>query len=228
MIEIITALAIALAKAILLFIGSYIFYHRVYDYYICKAHYSRQSICWTVSGFWGCYPIIGNLLTVLNVMFHQYRQGLNNHVMHYILDTWGGGYKPVLYTFFTGGPVIVISDPEIVEAMYTTKNCYFDKHPLIKQLSFCLTGESILFAETTKEWKEARKTISPSLYKGKLEGLTELAKDTVKCSLSHIRSLIKDGEGRFDLIQEINTTMIRVLLVCALGEDVSEEKIDYR
>ena len=52
--------------------------------------------------------------------------------MHHILSAWAGEYKPVMYKFFTGGPVIVISDPEIVEAMYTTKNSYFDKHPLVK------------------------------------------------------------------------------------------------
>ena len=79
-----------------------------------------------------------------------------------------------------------------------------------------------MFTETTKEWKDARKIISPSLYKGKLEGLTELTKETVKQSVKRFRSLIKDGEGRFDLIQEVNTTLVRVLLVCALGEDVSE------
>ena len=147
--------------------------------------------------------------------------------MHHILSAWAGEYKPVMYKFFTGGPVIVISDVEIVETIYTTKNCYFDKHPLVKQLCLCLTGESILFTETTKEWKDARKIISPSLYKGKLEGLTELTKETVKQSVKRFRSLIKDGEGCFDLIQEVNTTLVRVLLVCALGEDVSEEKIDY-
>ena len=121
----------------------------------------------------------------------------------------------------------MIADPDVVEAMYTTKNCFFDKHPIVKELLFCLTGESILLAETNKEWKEARKIISPSLYKGKLKGLTELTKESVRYSLNNMRSSLRSGAKSFDLIQEINTMMIRILLICALGEDVSEEKVDY-
>jgi hypothetical protein len=37
--------------------------------------------------------------------------------------------------------------------MYTTKNKYFDKHILVQDLCTCLIGESILFAETTENWK---------------------------------------------------------------------------
>ena len=50
---------------------------------------------------------------------------------------------------------VCISDVKVVEAMYTTKNKYFDKHPLIQELSACLTGNSILFAETSDDWRKS-------------------------------------------------------------------------
>ena len=78
--------------------------------------------------------------------------------------------------FITNGAGLAIRDVKVVEAMYTTKNKYFDKHPLIQELSACLTGNSILFAETSDDWRKSRKAISPAFYKGKLENLVEIAK----------------------------------------------------
>lgn len=69
-----------------------------------------------------------------------------------------------------------IFDVKVVEAMYTTKNKYFDKHSLTGDLAFCLTGDSILFANTTDDWRKSRKAMSPAFYKGKLEGLVLMAK----------------------------------------------------
>jgi hypothetical protein len=43
-----------------------------------------------------------------------------------------------------------ICDPKIVEDLYNSKNIYFDKHPIIKNLTKKLTGSSILFDETSK------------------------------------------------------------------------------
>lgn len=73
-----------------------------------------------------------------------------------------------------------MQDAAVVEAMYTTKNKYFDKHPLVKDLTHCLLGDSILFAETTQDWKKSRKAMSPAFYKGKLVQLVEIAKLSVE------------------------------------------------
>ena len=98
--------------------------------------------------------------------------------------------QSVLVGFFTGGTGILIADPAVVEAMYTTKNKYFNKHPIIKDLTYCLLGKSILLAETSKEWREARKTISPAFYKGKLLGMIEIARDSMKKSINRLRDIV--------------------------------------
>jgi hypothetical protein len=47
--------------------------------------------------------------------------------------------------------VINISDVKVVEALYTTRNMFFDKHPHVKHLTLRLTGNSILFDETSEK-----------------------------------------------------------------------------
>ena len=53
---------------------------------------------------------------------------------------FGDGYKPVALITLIEGPSLLISDPTVVEAMYTTKNKYFTKHPILKDLTLCLFG----------------------------------------------------------------------------------------
>ena len=81
---------------------------------------------------------------------------------------------------------MLISDPSVLQELYVQKNKYFDKHPLTKNVSYVLTGESILFAETTSDWRDTRKAISPAFYKGKLEGLTEIAKSAINTTILHL------------------------------------------
>ena len=88
-----------------------------------------------------------------------------DHAANSVVNMFAGGYKPVIICYYTGGACVLISDPTVVEAMYTTKNKYFSKHPVVKEMTLCLLGRSILFAETSAEWKEARKTLSPAFYK---------------------------------------------------------------
>lgn len=81
-------------------------------------------------------------------------------------------------------PGIIIGDVAVVEAMYTTKNKYFDKHDMIQVLTKVLLGESILLSPTSLEWKTSRKALSPSFYKGKLVSMVDLAKVSMRRTLS--------------------------------------------
>lgn len=116
---------------------------------------------------------------------------------------------------------MAISDPGVVKELYVQKNKYFDKHPLSKNVSYVLTGESILFAETTADWRDTRKAISPAFYKGKLEGLIEMAKSAIETTMGRFDELVKKGDP-VDILYEINTMTTRILLVCAFGVDIAD------
>ena len=172
----------------------------------------------------GHYPVIGHIVPILKAVIHQKKNNLNNHIIDVIINLYSDGERPVLYGFFTCGVGLGIMDPSVVEAMYTTKNKYFSKHPLIKDLTLCLLGKSILFAETSSEWREARKTMSPAFYKGKLVSLVEIARESVRHSVDRLKNLVRDSKTprtEINLITEISDIFVRILLMCALGEDVS-------
>ena len=92
----------------------------------------------------------------------------------------------------------------------------------------CLTGESILFAETTDDWRKSRKAMSPAFYKGKLEHLVEIAKQAVRSTLDRFKDIQhKGGRQEVDIMEEISLMTSRILLVCALGVDCAEDLVDF-
>jgi cytochrome P450 len=73
-------------------------------------------------------------------------------------------------------PLLFISDVKVIQELYTTQNKIFDKHPLVRDTTMCITGRSILFADTDEKWSQRRKALSPAFYKGKLISMINLAK----------------------------------------------------
>lgn len=68
--------------------------------------------------------------------------------------------------------------------------------------------------------------MSPAFYKGKLENLTEIAKSAVRTTVKRFESL-SSKNGEVDIMQEVNTMTTRILLVCAFGVDIADQKVDY-
>ena len=154
-------------------------------------------------------------------------EGDNFFIMKHGFDFCVKDTKAVV-AFVSNSAGLGIKDVKIVEAMYTTKNKFFDKHPLTKDLAFCLTGDSILFAETTDDWKKSRKAISPAFYKGKLESLIGIAREAVRSTLSRFKSIAAKGpRSQVDIMEEIGLMTSRILLMCALGVDCSEHPVNF-
>ena len=102
-------------------------------------------------------------------------------------------------------PGVIICDVRVVEAMYSTKNKYFDKHEIVPVFTGILIGSSILFSETNHEWRTSRKAMSPAFYKGKLVQLINLAKVSMRKTLAKWKSLAEQGEKvTIDLMGEVS------------------------
>ena len=160
--------------------------------------------------------------------YKSYKEGDNYFIMKHAFDH-AVQKSGAAIAFVTNGAGIALKDVKVVEAMYTTKNKYFDKHPLIQELSECLTGGSILFAETSDDWRKSRKAISPAFYKGKLENLIEIAKQAVSTTLERFKEIQAKGGPRaqVDIMEEIGLMTARILLVCALGVDCADDPVDF-
>ena len=94
----------------------------------------------------------------------------------------------------TNEPFVSIMDPKILQSLFTTNNMYFDKHPLVADLTKRFFGNSTLLARTDQIWKKRRAAMSPAFYKGKLERMVELAKGCVQLTLSHWKELSESGK----------------------------------
>lgn len=124
-------------------------------------------------------------------------------------------------------PLLMIADAKVVQALYTQQNASFGKHPLVKNLTYALTGHSILFAETTDDWRKRRTSLSPAFYKGKLIAMIGLAKVAIQGTLDRWLDKAKEGTAQIDLINEVSLLGTRILLQCAINETLDNEQMDY-
>ena len=131
MLNILFTLAITIIKAVFLLLAIYLFYYRVFDYYRAKAHYEKQKIAWTHTGKWRSWPFIGNLPVIIRLLYVMWSRDIKKNIVEVALKMYCGGHKAVMY-FHANFCYLVISDPKVVEAMYTTKNKYMTKHRLLK------------------------------------------------------------------------------------------------
>ena len=87
--------------------------------------------------------------------------------------------EPAFVCWVCNDPSVLITDCKIVQAMFTTQNAAFSKHPFVKDFCQRMLGDGILLSSTNDLWRKRRHAISPAFYKGKLIGLLELAKGCV-------------------------------------------------
>ena len=208
---------------------AYLFYWKVYDY-LKAVHFYRSQGVDVINVDENRWPLIGSAYTLLWSKLKSSREGDNYFVAKHALDYMIPDDAKVrnMAAFVINGATIGTGDVKVVEAMYTTKNKYFDKHPIVKDLAHCLTGESILFAETTDDWRKSRKAISPAFYKGKLEMLVDLARFSVAKTLTRFQGIAAKGpKQELDVMEEIGLMTASILLECALGVDCATDLIDF-
>lgn len=94
-------------------------------------------------------------------------------------------------------------------------------------LAHHLLGDSILFTESTKSWKQRRQAMTPAFYKGKLQALVQIAKDSVLRTCDRFDTLCKDkGKADVDMIDEIQNLMTNVMLSCTIGANATNRKVE--
>jgi len=68
--------------------------------------------------------------------------------------------------------------------------------------------------------------MSPAFYKGKLQGLVEIAKQSVKETIYDFSRLCENGPVEIDMIKEISDSVTSMILKCIFGPDLCSEPID--
>ena len=151
------------------------------------------------------YPFVGTTPRIMKEILRVKEKNDNEFCITTIVEEEvGSKVYPTLLHFTASDPTLHISDPKIVQALYTTHNKYFDKHPIVRDVTMQLTGRSILFADTGPEWRKRRTAFTPAFYKGKLVQMVELAKDSVRTTINRWKE-INGGQPRkqFNFMEEM-------------------------
>lgn len=87
------------------------------------------------------WPVLGHLPHLKKYIDELDRTKENMTPMVKYANSFNGEqFYGCLMLWLAHTPIIMISDVNIMEELYTTKNLVFDKHPLVKDLTLNLTG----------------------------------------------------------------------------------------
>lgn len=129
----------------------------------------------------------------------------NNVPVYHMIDEDFGDNQPGIFGMFLAFyPTIMISDLDMMNELYQTKNKIFDKHPLVRNCMKPLLGDTIIFAETTDDWSQRRKSLSTIFYKEKMIRMVDTIKNVIKHKLDFWQeTYVKTGKD-MNLVAEIS------------------------
>jgi hypothetical protein len=112
----------------------------IYDLYKLW-YYKRQGIPFLK----GYLPILGHIPRIVGT---QFRYTTNEWgIAHLIAEDYPPEKPPPILGFFLASePILHVNDPHLINELYITKNKYFDKHPLSRNVIYPLMGDSILLS----------------------------------------------------------------------------------
>ena len=142
-------------------------------------------------------------------------------------DEFGVNQPKVVINYFGYLPLILIRDHKLIEELYTKQNKYFDKHHMMRDLLHPLMGDSILMQQSNENWAMKRKSMSVAFYKEKLLKMIDIVKDCMGRKVGEWKEKFVKTEQPMDLISEIASMLMMILLNCAFGEDLSDKTVDY-
>lgn len=139
-----------------------------------------------------------------------------------------GDSNPPIVGFVGGSKVILfIKDPNLLEEVFIKNNKYLSKDLFTKELLYPLMGESVLLSESSEFWSNKRKVLATSFYKDKLIKMITLVHGVINKTIEEWNSKFIEKNLAFDLIEEISLVFIRIMLVCALGVDITNVNLTY-
>jgi cytochrome P450 len=102
-------------------------------------------------------------------------------------------------------PILVISDPDIIEELYVTKNKFFDKNIRLENQFKCLFGAGTVFSKSNELQAEKRKHLSVAFYRERMVKMLNMLTSMTESKVKQWTSDYADQEGKeLNLIREIS------------------------
>ena len=90
-----------------------------------------------------------------------------------------------------GNIILIISDPNVAQDLYTTKNAIYDKSGAFEAIFSNLMGRSFIFSKADEHWKAKRKACAHAFYKSRLVNMLEILKDKIEADLNEWKAQIE-------------------------------------
>ena len=178
--------------------------------------------------------IMGNLWDALEHNKQAKRSKEQTKAVYaWMVEQWG--LKPeeneVILISILSTPHILISDPEMVKDLFTTKNPLTDKAYVHENLHKELLGEAILFTHGDENWKIKRKAFSHAFFTAQLKIMHDVLKEKIEFYFDKWNSAIEASSTKshiVDLTNAFERIYARTLVVIAFGEDIYDQKFETK
>lgn len=101
-------------------------------------------------------------------------------------------------------PILFFREPTLLEDLYVTQNKYFDKSFVTRGVFHKLTGDSILFEDSSEFWNNKRKKMSIAFYKDKLIKMVDIVKKCMQEKVEEFNTKFIKNKEQMNLIAEIS------------------------
>ena len=135
---------------------------------------------------------------------------------------------PLVVCNFQSVPQVWISDPEIAQDIFVSKNVHVDKTPDSFLMFEKIIGQSFIFSRNDDTWRAKRKACSHAFYKDRLEHMLETLKVKLIETFIGWNKLIKESENgshEINMATEFSDILARNIIHICFGEDLSDELI---
>ena len=136
--------------------------------------------------------------------------------------------KNQIQVFNLMGPMILISDPEVIQDMLLTKNAQINKPETFFGVMSNFLGKAFIFSKTDDVWKAKRKGIAHTFFKDKLivmlDKLKDYSMEQQKKWLEEIRAS-KDGSTKIDMSKEVLHLFQKFLMHIVFGKNIDDVKV---
>ncbi|CDW80978.1 cytochrome p450 [Stylonychia lemnae] len=172
-------------------------------------------------------PLIFNMLILKKVLknLHEYSEQL---LYEYYLSQFKNEQIPSIFIDFrSAAGQLVVSDPDILQELFVTKGKYVDKLHRSKKVFYDLTGESVLFDQTTEAQATKRKHLSTAFYKDKMTFNLRIIIRKTYGWIENLKIDIKKGNNERELNSMINQHILDCILMSVFGETSLKQTMPF-
>ena len=222
-------------------IMAFVIYHFIIRIWMKLKFYEAQGVVMAENAY---KPFFGCILSIIpwyqkalsgegdqtNVQVRFIREAASTNGIYDSSKT-----KAVMMTYFSS-PVLAITDPAMVQEVFTTKNRLIDKNG-VTQITFEeLIGHSFVFAKGDEKWQKIRKACGHAFYKDRLNHMMLVLKKKLEMWIDKRNAEIEASSDKstvVDIAKSFEKLFCRNIVHIILGEDISEtyieiENYDYK